>query len=418
MSVCEIVSVGTELLLGDIMDSNARFLSKELAKLGITVFRRSTVGDNPERLFQTLKTALERSDAVIATGGLGPTDDDITREIGVKVMGFEAEFDPGLAAEIEGYFASRGKKTPKNNYRQANAPRGGAVFPNENGTAPGLGMKKNGKCLILLPGPPCEAEPMFKKFVVPYLADYADGTIVSQTVVTAGIGESAAAELTAELLSGKNPTVATYAKTGEVIFRATARAENEKEALKLCGAAVERLKEKLGDYVVGVGPASAEERLVALLKENGLTVAAAESCTGGYIAKRITDVPGASGVFGFGATTYSNEAKTKLLGVKKETLEKFGAVSENTAREMAAGIRRASGADVGISSTGIAGPDSDGTDGPVGLCYVALDAPDYSACEKILTGKNDREYNRFLAASRALDLAGIYVERKNGNKTD
>lgn len=416
MSVCEILSVGTEILLGDILNTNSKYLSEELARLGISVLRHTTVGDNAERLAAALKTALERSDIVIATGGLGPTADDITRDVCCSVMGFELEFDNSIADGIRAYFDSKGYEMPESNLRQAYVPVGGDVFENKNGTAPGLGLKKDGKCVVILPGPPYEMAPMYQESVVPYLSEYSDGIIVSHTVRTMGIGESAMAETVADLLENENPTVAPYAKKGEALLRVTAKAENEREAEGLCKPVIEEICRRLGESVYGIDSESIEERVVSLLKKNGMTIATAESCTAGYIPKRITDIAGASGVFGFGAVTYSNEMKEKMLGVKNETLEAHGAVSEETAVEMAAGIRRVSGADIGISVTGIAGPGSDGTSKPVGLCYIAIDTEDYKACEKIETGKNNREYNRYVTASRALNLARIYIERKEKQK--
>ncbi len=412
MSVCEILSVGTEILLGDILNTNSRYLSVELAKLGISVLRHTTVGDNRERLAAALKTALERSDIVIATGGLGPTQDDITREVCCEVMGFELKLNDGIAAKIRNYFESKGIEMPESNLRQAYVPVGGTIFENNHGTAPGLGLKKGGKCVVILPGPPYEMAPMYHESVVPYLAEYSDGAIVSHTVRTMGIGESAMAELVADLLENENPTVAPYAKKGEALLRVTAKADNAEQAERLCAPVIDEIKSRLGNYVYGIDSESIEQRVVELLKESGLTLATAESCTAGYIPKRITDIPGASSVFEYGAITYSNDVKQRVLGVKQETLDAFGAVSEQTATEMAAGIRRASGADIGIAVTGIAGPGNDGTDKPVGLCYIAINAENYEKYEKIETGKNDREYNRYVTASRALNLVRLYIEER------
>ncbi|MBQ8015902.1 MAG: nicotinamide-nucleotide amidohydrolase family protein, partial [Clostridia bacterium] len=254
--------------------------------------------------------------------------------------------------------------------------------------------------------------PMYHESVVPYLAEYSDGAIVSHTVRTMGIGESTMAELVADLLENENPTVAPYAKKGEALLRVTAKADNEQEAEKLCAPVIDEIKSRLGGYVYGIDSESIEQRVVELLKEKNLTLATAESCTAGYIPKRITDIPGASSVFEYGAITYSNDVKQKVLGVKEETLRAYGAVSEQTATEMAAGIRRVSGADIGIAVTGIAGPGSDGTEKPVGLCYIAINAEGYEKSEKIETGKNDREYNRYVTASRALNLVRVYTENK------
>lgn len=414
MAVCEILSVGTEILLGDILNTNSRYLSVELAKIGISVLRHTTVGDNAERLAAALTTALERSDIVIATGGLGPTADDITREVCCEVMGFGTVLDREIADGIRKFFEDRGLPMPENNLRQAYVPVGGAVFRNNNGTAPGIGLKKNGKCVVILPGPPYEMAPMYHESVVPYLAEYSDGIIVSKTVRTMCIGESAMAERVADLLEGENPTVAPYAKKGEALLRVTAKAETEAEAVAMLDPVIAEIRERLGDVVYGIDSESIEQRVVELLKKNKMTLATAESCTAGYIPKRITDIAGASQVFEYGAITYSNDVKEKVLGVKHETLEAYGAVSEQTAREMAAGIRRVSGADIGISVTGIAGPGSDGTSKPVGLCFIALDAPDEKICEKIETGRNDREYNRYVNASRVLNLVRRYLEKKGG----
>ncbi|MGN0573600.1 MAG: competence/damage-inducible protein A [Acutalibacteraceae bacterium] len=416
MAVCEILSVGTEILLGDILNTNSRFLSVELAKLGISVLRHTTVGDNAERLSAALRTALDRSDIVIATGGLGPTQDDITRDVCCSVMGFELEYSPEIGEGIKKYFASKSIEMPESNLRQAYVPVGGTVFENHHGTAPGLGLKRDGKCVVILPGPPYEMAPMYKESVVPFLAEYSEGAIVSHTVRTMGIGESAMAEKVADLIEGSNPTVAPYAKKGEALLRVTAKAETESKAEELCKPVIDEIISRLGGVVYGIDSENIEQRVVELLKENKMTIATAESCTAGYIPKRLTDIPGASEVFGCGIISYSNEIKQQLLGVKKETLERFGAVSEQTAREMAAGVRRVSGADIGISVTGIAGPGSDGTDKPVGLCYIALDAEDMQTCEKVETGKNDREYNRYVNASRALNLARVYIDRKGKQK--
>ena len=411
MSVCEILSVGTEILLGDILNTNSKYLSTELAKLGISVLRHTTVGDNHERLAAALRTALGRSDIVIATGGLGPTADDITRDVCCEVMGFELTLDQKIADGIKSYFASKGYEMPESNLRQAYVPVGGTVFENNHGTAPGLGLKKDGKCVVILPGPPYEMTPMYKESVIPYLAEYSDGAIVSHTVRTMGIGESAMAEMCADLLENENPTVAPYAKKGEALLRVTAKAANEAEAEKLCIPVIEEIKTRLGSFVYGIDSASIEQRVVELLKENGLKIATAESCTAGYMPKRITDIAGASSVFEFGAVTYSNEMKINVLGVNPETIEKYSVYSEETAKEMASGIRRLSGADIGLSVTGIAGPDGDG-EKPAGLCFIALDAKDRQICEKIETGKSDREYNRYVTASRALNLARVYIEEK------
>jgi len=410
MPICEIVSVGTELLLGDILNTNARFLSIELAALGISVLRQSTVGDNPERLAELFTDALSRSDIVIASGGLGPTADDITKEVCCKVMGFELVIDDEILAGIESYFITKNIKMPESNKKQAFVPLNGIVFRNKNGTAPGIACEKAGKCIILLPGPPRELVPMFNNDVKPFLSRYSDGVIISHTVRTFGIGESAMAELADDLLWNENPTVAPYAKDGESLLRVTARAKTAEQAEELCSPVIGKIIEKLGSYVYGIDVDNLQQRVVELLIEKGLKVAIAESCTAGYTAKRLTEISGASQVFDCGIISYSNEIKVKLLGVSPGTLDKYGAVSEQTASEMAKGVRALSGADIGVGITGIAGPKSDESGKPAGLSFIALADADNVSVEKLETGRtNDRDYNRFVTASRALNMIRLYA---------
>ena len=409
MAICEILSVGTEILLGDILNTNCRFLSRELASMGISVLRHTTVGDNPVRLAEAFNEALGRSDIVIATGGLGPTPDDITRDVCSKEFGFELEYNPGIMKTIEEYFVRAGRTMAPTNRRQAYAPKGGVIFPNLNGTAPGIGMKKDGKCVVLMPGPPYEMAPMFRQSVMPYLEEYRSGAIVSHEIRTIGIGESNMALVAGGLIDAGNPSVAPYCKIGEAYLRVTAKAGTPEEADRLAQPVIEELKNRLGDYVYGIDVSCVEEALVPLLKKHSLTITCAESCTAGYIAKRITDIPGASEVFKLGMVTYANEIKAKFLGVSEDTLSQHGAVSEQTAAEMARGIRQAAGADIGISVTGFAGPGADEEGKAPGLIYVGLSAPDKEITEKIETGRNDREYNRYVAASRAMNLARKYI---------
>jgi nicotinamide-nucleotide amidase len=410
MPVCEIISVGTELLLGDILNTNARFLSVELAALGISVLRQSTVGDNPERLAQLFEDTLSRSDIIIASGGLGPTADDITKEICCKVMGFELVVDDEILAGIESYFITKNITMPESNKKQAFVPLNGTVFRNKNGTAPGIACEKAGKCIILLPGPPRELVPMFNNDVKPFLSKYSDGVIISHTVRTFGIGESAMAELADDLLWNENPTVAPYAKDGESLLRVTARAKTAEQAEELCSPVIRKILDRLGTYVYGIDVDSLQQRVVELLTEKGLKVAIAESCTAGYTAKRLTEISGASQVFDCGIISYSNDIKIKLLGVSPETLKMYGAVSEQTAIEMAKGVRTLSGADIGIGITGIAGPQSDESGKPAGLSFIALTDANNVSVEKLETGRtNDREYNRYVTASRALNMIRLYA---------
>jgi len=410
MPVCEIISVGTEILLGDILNTNARFLSLELAALGISVLRQTTVGDNPLRLAQVLSEALSRSDVVIITGGLGPTADDITKEVCSDVLGLELVMDENILAELIAFFRSRNYPMAESNKKQALVPSGATVFFNKNGTAPGFACEKDGKCVIMLPGPPRELNPMFINDVKPFLSKYSGGVIISHTVRTFGIGESAMAEKVDDLLNNDNPTVAPYAKDGEALLRVTARADTAEQAEKLCLPVIEDILGRLNSYVYGIDVDSLQQRVVELLKEKSLKVATAESCTAGYTAKRLTEISGASEVFDCGIISYSNEIKTKLLGVSADTLKNYGAVSEQTAAEMAKGVLLLSGADIGVGITGIAGPKSDDSGKPAGLSYIALADMNTVSVEKLETGRsNDREYNRYITASRALNMIRLYA---------
>jgi len=412
MAVCEILCVGTELLLGDILNTNSRFLSRELALMGISVLRHTTVGDNIKRLCAALREASSRSDIIIASGGLGPTADDITKDALGLVLGLPLETHAPTARAIERYFQKRGIPMPPTNLKQALVPEGADVFENKNGSAPGIGVKTGGKTFVLLPGPPRELEPMFLDRVRDYLASYSDCVIISHAVKTYGIGESLMAEKVSDLLELENPTVAPYAKDAEAYLRVTARAATREEAERLCEPVIREIRRRLGSKVYGVDTENLQRRVVELLQAKGLKAAFAESCTGGYAAKRITDIPGSSAVFDCGIVAYANAVKIKLLGVKPETLARFGAVSEQTAAEMAQGILDVSGADIGIGITGIAGPQSDESGKPAGLCYIALAVKGAGArVEKIETGRaNDREYNRFAASSKALDMIRLYLE--------
>lgn len=412
MAVCEILCVGTELLLGDILNTNEQFLSKGLAQLGISVLHRSSVGDNPVRLAQELKAALGRSDIVITSGGLGPTADDLTKEVCCEVMGFELAEDRELSERIRGYFKARGIHMPESNLKQAMLPVGGTVFRNNHGTAPGAALERDGKCVIFLPGPPAELSPMFDESVRGFLKKYSDGTIVSHTVNIVGMGESIVAEKVEDMFDRENPTVAPYDKSGEVQLRITAKAATQAEADRLCAPVIREICDRLGDIVYGTDMNKIEERVVALLRERGKKIATAESCTAGTLPKRLTDIPGSSEVFECGIVSYSNDIKMKLLGVSPETLDTYGAVSEQTAREMALGAKRVSGADIAISTTGLAGPGGDGVL-PGGLSFVAVTDGDRVFVEKIVTGhENDREYNRHVTATRALNLVRLMLEEK------
>lgn len=400
---CEIVCVGTEILLGNIVNTNAVYLSKELAKLGINVLHQTVVGDNGKRLEDGILEAVERNDIVILTGGLGPTADDITKEICCKAMDTELVLDEEALSKIEEYFNSKGLKMSPSNRKQALTPKGGISLPNDNGTAPGFAIEKNGKCIIALPGPPREMKPMFQKEALKVLKKYSTSCIASHNIRMFGIGESVMAEMAGDLLDGENPTVAPYAKDGECLLRVTAKAENEEKAEEMLQETIEKIKNIFSDYIYGIDVEGIEYTVVDLLKQKGLKVAFAESCTGGLTAKRVTDVSGASSVFECGVVSYANCIKHKILGVDEDDLKNYGAVSEPVAKQMAKGVLELSGADIGVGITGIAGPDSDGTEKPVGLSYIAVAFGDTVLCRELRTSRKDRDYNRFVNSSNALN---------------
>ncbi len=404
--VVELLSVGTELLMGSIVNTNAQFLAERCARLGVSVFCQTVVGDNPGRLREAVDTAVSRSDMVILTGGLGPTEDDLTKEICAQAFGWPLVEDGHTRERIQGFFKnSIYKVIPENNWKQAMIPQGALVLDNDNGTAPGLIMENDGKRLILLPGPPNEMIPLFNNQVEPYLRKLRPGFLVTRMVKVCGVGESQVEDMLLDLIDGQsNPTIATYAKTGEVHVRVTASASDEETGDKLIKPVVKEIKKRLGRAVYSVREEETlEMTLVRLLKKHELTVATAESCTGGLVASRIVNVSGASDVFKEGFVTYSNKAKRKHLDVSKGTLKKYGAVSSQTAREMAIGGAFATDSDVCVSVTGIAGPDGGTEEKPVGLVYMACCFKDKVTVEKYQF-KGNRDKVREHAAVRALDL--------------
>ena len=412
LAVCELISVGTEILLGDILNTDAQYLSIELAKLGISVIHQSTVGDNRERLLAQLDEAAKRSDIIILSGGLGPTPDDLTKEVCCEFFGKEMFLHEPTVEKIKKYFSSKGIEMAQNNLKQAMLPKDCVIFPNDNGTAPGMAIEKDGVHILVLPGPPRELKPMFQNCAVPYLMQFSDRIIVSHNIRTFGIGESSMAERVNDLFDARNPTVAPYAKDGEALLRVTAMAMTKEDAESLCEPVIEEIKKRLDAYVYGVDYNCIEEAAVAMLKEHHLKVATAESCTGGLIAKRITDVPGASEVFECGIISYANEIKHKVLGVSEDDLNKYGAVSDPVAKQMAQGALKVSGADIAVSVTGIAGPDSDSTDKPVGLVYIGLADKENVWVREIRTSRRDRSYNRYVSASNALNMIRLYIDNK------
>ncbi|MDY3086078.1 MAG: competence/damage-inducible protein A [Blautia sp.] len=375
--IAEIVTVGTEILLGNIVNTNSAYLAVECANLGLTVYYQSVVGDNEERMKAVIRTALDRSDVVILTGGLGPTEDDLTKEVTAEVMGMPLVEDAHSRERIERYMKEYKKNNSQrritsNNYKQALVPEGALVLDNHNGTAPGLILEKDGKIAILLPGPPVELKPMFTEEVYPYLRKKQPEIIYSQVVKICGIGESQVAEDIQDMIQAQtNPTIAPYAKVGEVHLRITAKASDEKEGKKLIKPVVRELKRRFGRNIFATeAEKTLEEAVVDMLRDQQLTLALAESCTGGEIAARIVNVPGASQVFTHGFVTYSNRAKRKCLGVKKATLKLEGAVSAKCAKEMAKGGCNAAEADICLSITGLAGPDGGTKETPVGTVFM------------------------------------------------
>ncbi len=399
----EIISVGTELLLGQILNSDAQYLARELSAYGYNLNYQVTVGDNMDRLCQCLKTALGRSDVVLLSGGLGPTEDDMTKEAVSAVFGLEMELDEASKSEIQCFFAARNREMTPNNLRQAMFPKGSIVLPNARGTAPGCIVEKDGKAAIVLPGPPHELIDMFDRHARGYLAKKSDAKIVSRVLRIFGMGESSVEHRVRDLMDGANPTLAPYASVGEVTLRLTAKVGAGESAGALLDPLTDEVISRLGDLVYTTANEKLEELAVRLLKENAKTLALAESCTGGLVAEKITDVPGASEVLLEGVVAYSNAAKMRRLGVNEATLERFGAVSEQTAREMAEGAKNSSGADYGLSLTGIAGPGGGTAEKPVGLVYIALAGGGETFVKKLRLG-GDRARIRTMSALYALDL--------------
>lgn len=403
--VVEIISVGTEILLGNIVNTNAAWLSEKCAGLGLQQYNQAVVGDNRERLAKAIKNALEYADIVILTGGLGPTQDDITKETAAEVFGMELAEDERTRKRIEDYLTnSIYKNITENNWKQAMVPVGARIIDNNNGTAPGLILEKDGKTAILLPGPPNELEPMFEGGVIPYLKSLQPEALYSKMVKLCGIGESQAETAIMDMIDAQtNPTIATYAKTGEVHIRVTAKAENEAAAKELVKPVVKQIKARFGNLVYSTDENEClEEAVVKLLRKHDLKICTAESCTGGLLAGRFVNVSGASEIFNQGYVTYSNKAKRKMLEVDKTTLRKYGAVSRQTAKEMALGAVLASGADIGISVTGVAGPEPD-EDKPVGLVYIGCCHGDKVFVEEFSFHGN-RQKIREQSVIKALDL--------------
>lgn len=406
----EIICVGTEILLGNIVNTNAAYLAEKCAYLGLSNYYQVVVGDNEQRLLETINTAKSRADVIFLIGGLGPTEDDLTKETVAKAFNVELVMDEEAKNNIVTILTNRGIDITNNNFKQALVPKGSIVLYNKNGTAPGIIMEEAGKVVIMLPGPPNEFVPMVDDQVVPYfLKKGTNDVIYSRVVKLVGVGESKVAEEISDLIAMTNPTVATYAKTGEVHIRVTASAANDDEAKALVKPVVKKLKAMYPDNVYSTNADETLERaVVELLSKNGLSITAAESCTGGLVCGKIVNVAGASEVFRGGYITYSNKQKRNVIGVKKSTLEKYGAVSEQVAAEMAKGVLEVSKADVAISTTGIAGPGGGTPEKPVGLVYIGCAVKNKVYVEKFnFSGSRNKVRESTVVA--ALSMVRKYV---------
>lgn len=392
----EILSIGTELLLGDIINTNAQYLSKRLADLGILVYHQTVVGDNEERIINAFRQGFEHADLIITTGGLGPTSDDITKEVGSSYFNKKLILDEYSLQQIKNHFLNQNKTMTDNNIKQAYFPEGCTILKNKNGTAPGCIIDEKNKILIILPGPPREMKAMFEESVVPYLSKHLDGVLVSKVLRTYGLGESIMASMVSDIIqNSKNPTVAPYAKDNEAILRITAKATNIDEAKNLINPIEKEIRTILGDNIYGEDEDTLQSIVAEMLLKRHLTISTSESCTGGLLAAKLIDYPGISEVFIEGSVTYSNEAKMNRLNVRKETLEKYGAVSSQTAEEMAVGIAKTSNTNIGLSTTGIAGPGGGTKEKPVGLVYIGMYINGSVKVKELhLTGNRERIRNK------------------------
>ena len=402
----ELIAVGTELLLGNIANTDAQILSQGLSALGITVHYHTVVGDNPQRLRDALDIARTRADIIITTGGLGPTYDDLTKQTICAAFGRELVLHEDILETIRSYFARSGRTMPENNVQQAMLPVGCTVFDNPVGTAPGCAFCEGGVHVLMLPGPPFECRYLFEHRAMAYLQALTDGVIVSHEIRVFGMGEShVEAKLRDMMTTMTNPTLAPYAKPNECMLRATAKAPTAAQAEALLAPLVQQVRDVLGDVVYGVDVSSLEEVVSRLLQERSLTLSTAESCTGGLIAKRVTDIPGASQVFRGGVVSYTNDVKADVLGVPRAALDAWGAVSEPVARAMAEGCRRLCGSDIALAVTGLAGPEGDDRGNEVGTVYIALADRRGTLCKRLSCGMGrGRDRIRSAAAQNALDL--------------
>ena len=416
--IIELISVGTEILLGNITNTNARYLAEECAVLGLSNYYQVTVGDNEERLSDAIRTALGRADIVLLTGGLGPTEDDLTRETVAKVLGRGMHEEPKVHQQIADCFKRMGIDKPtSNNWRQAMVIDGAEVVENYNGTAPGLIVKTDdGKVVIMIPGPPEEMQMMFQKSIAPYLAGMNKHVICSKTIKICGMGESKVADVIADMIQTQtNPTIAPYAKGGEVHLRITASGSDPKEARTSMKPIVDELKKRFGDLIYTTREnETLEQHVLGLLKRRQMTLTTAESCTGGLLAGTLINVPGASDIYNEGYITYANESKHKILGVKNKTLKNDGAVSEACAKEMAKGAAKAAGARAAVAVTGIAGPGGGTEEKPVGLVYIACCIDEKVWVERYQMS-GDRQKIRSITVKRALDMLRRCIKQCDEN---
>ena len=405
----EIIGVGTELLLGGIANTDAKDISEMLTQLGINVFYHTVVGDNPARLRSVMDIAMKRADIIITTGGLGPTCDDLTKNIIAEALGRKLVYNEAEGEKLKAYFERRQKVMTDNNLQQVYLPEGCIVLSNDWGTAPGCIVEDENLTVIMLPGPPHECNSMMKHRVMPYLESKSGGVIVSHNYHVFGMGESEMEHvLHEEMMTYTNPTVAPYAKRYECFCRVTAKANTAEEAEAMIAPVGELVKEKLGHVVYSTDAEGLDKLVMQLLLERGMTMSAAESCTGGLLAKRMTDFPGSSAVFAGGVVSYTNEMKIKALGVKPETIDTYTVYSRQVAEEMAEGVKALTGSDLGIGITGLAGPSDDGIH-KVGTVCIGLATPKETLSVKLQIGGKNRENVRMLATQWALDMIRRYL---------
>ena len=408
-----ILSVGTELLFGQITNSNSVFLSRQLNYLGIDVMYHYAVGDNPKRLAEMIHQAFTDCDLIITTGGLGPTQDDLTKEIASEVLHDELVLHEDILSELEAYFKKMNRVMTDNNRKQAYLPSRAVRFDNDAGTAPGFALEENGRIIICLPGPPREMTQMFERKVKPYLMEKSESVIYYKMLRTFGIGESMLETELEQWIDGQtDPTLATYAKEGEACLRITSKHDTLEEAKTAVENMIENVNQKIGQYVYSYDDEELYEVVGKKLIDQNISISSAESCTGGLFAQTLTEVPGISTVYDRGFVTYSNRAKMEELGVKAEILESFGAVSEETAIEMTEGLKKTTGSRLCISVTGIAGPEGGTEEKPVGLVYICASLDDRRMSREFRIRNISRKWNRNYTVLCMLDMVNRLIDQR------